>query len=88
MTLVTNVENHDSSSEASTANQRQLALQCGDKDSTGQCTSSNIAHGFEVLRGVNALCLKVELSCQLSNSPDLYVLDLCHFNAIQSLQHQ
>lgn len=34
------------------------------------------------------LGLQIELVCQPPNSPDLNVLDLGYFNAIQSIQHQ
>lgn len=32
--------------------------------------------------------MQIELVCQPPNSPDLNVLDLGYFNAIQSIQHQ
>mmetsp|Transcript_14806 Transcript_14806/g.21169 ORF Transcript_14806/g.21169 Transcript_14806/m.21169 type:complete len:280 (-) Transcript_14806:44-883(-) len=42
----------------------------------------------EFCNAVQALDLNVQLVCQPPNSPDMNVLDLGYFNAIQSLQHQ
>ena len=43
---------------------------------------------MEFCNAVQALDLNVQLVCQPPNSPDMNVLDLGYFNAIQSLQHK
>mmetsp|Transcript_19480 Transcript_19480/g.28658 ORF Transcript_19480/g.28658 Transcript_19480/m.28658 type:complete len:180 (-) Transcript_19480:8-547(-) len=43
---------------------------------------------MEFCNAVKALDLNVQLVCQPPNSPDMNMLDLGYFNAIQSLQHK